>query len=253
MVPKTPPRLALRERGLTIKIRALAKAFGRHWALREVDFEASSGEAIALLGPNGAGKTTLLRILAGLISPTRGEVSLDGHRPGVSAPGPRGSIGYLSPGLHLYDHLTARENLALFLSLYGKSDRLPRAAAALEAVGLGEWADEFVLAFSSGMRCRLALAKWALLEPSLLLLDEPYGPLDRSGVELLDSHVRQCLARGGTVILATHHAGHALALCPRALVLERGKLVYDGRSEGAERAGAAPLSSTPGKADRCAW
>ena len=100
-------------------------------------------------------------------------------------------------------------------------------AAALKEVGLAERADEFAGNLSAGMKCRLSIAKWRLLEPGLLLLDEPYGVLDGSGVDLLEEFLRQQCAKGHIVIMASHHVSRALNLCSRALVLHQGRLSFD--------------------------
>jgi ABC-type multidrug transport system ATPase subunit len=97
----------------------------------------------------------------------------------------------------------------------------------LEVVGLAERADEYAGNLSAGMKCRLSIAKWRLLEPGLLLLDEPYGVLDGSGVDLLEEFLRQQCAKGHIVIMASHHVSRALNLCSRALVLHQGRLSFN--------------------------
>jgi heme ABC exporter ATP-binding subunit CcmA len=210
---------------LHLQIRRLSKAYGTAWALRDIDLQLGSGECIALLGPNGAGKTTLIKTLAGLVRPTSGEILLDGVKhSGETAR--RIGIGILAPGDHLYDQLTAEENLKLFLALYGGDKRAP-IGDALASAGLADWAHEYVGAFSSGMKCRLSIAKWRLLDPRLLLVDEPYGVLDGAGVKLLESYLSDVCRSGGLVVIATHDVGRAAALCSRAVILKRGRVVFD--------------------------
>ena len=96
---------------MRLTVRHLAKAYGLLWALKDVGLDLSAGEIVALLGPNGAGKTTLLKLLAGLISPTTGEILLDGSSFSRSAAVQRSTVGFLTPGEHLYEDLTVRENL----------------------------------------------------------------------------------------------------------------------------------------------
>ena len=212
---------------MRLTVRRLAKAYGYFWALRDVDLELSAGECIALLGPNGAGKTTLLKLLAGLIYPTSGEIEIAGAKLARTSTTLRSTLGFLAPGEHLYDNLTVRENLHFFTALYNKDALASAIDGALDAVGLRRWSDEYVGALSSGMKCRLAIAKWQLLEPGLLLLDEPYGVLDGSGVDLLETFLKSHCHKGGTVILASHHVSRALQLCDRALILHQGKLTFD--------------------------
>jgi heme ABC exporter ATP-binding subunit CcmA len=214
------------EKILHLEVHHLSKSYGFAWALKEIDLTFRSGECVALLGPNGAGKTTLIKTLAGIIRPTAGEMLIDGVKVTAQSGhrGPR--IGLLAPGDHLYEQLTAEENLRLFLALYG-DDKGAAIRDALTAVGLKDWAGEFVGAFSSGMKCRLSIAKWQLLKPALLLVDEPYGVLDGSGVDLLESYLTEISRGGGLVIMATHHVARSAALCSRAVILKRGRVCFD--------------------------
>ncbi len=208
-----------------LETRRLSKAYGTAWALRDIDLQFRSGECVALLGPNGAGKTTLIKTLAGLIRPTSGEILLDGLKRS-SETARRTRIGILAPGDHLYEQLTAEENLRFFVALYGGTQH-GAIGDALAHVGLTDWAREYVGAFSSGMKCRLSIAKWRLLNPGLLLLDEPYGVLDGAGVNLLEDYVAQVCRGGGLVVLATHDLARAAAVCSRAVILKRGRIVFD--------------------------
>lgn len=210
-----------------LEVRRLSKSYGFAWALKEIDLELRSGDCVALLGPNGAGKTTLLRGLSGLLRPTAGEIHLDGANLRRTPVGQRPTIGLLSPSDHLYDKLTAEENLRLFLSLYGRKDKNGDIRGALAASGLADWSGEYVAAFSSGMKCRLSIAKWMLVEPKLFLVDEPYGVLDGGGVDFLESYVKNICALGGIVVMATHDVMRAAALCDRAIILRAGKIIFD--------------------------
>ena len=210
-----------------INVRHLAKAYGLLWALRDVSFDLPAGEVVALLGPNGSGKTTLLKLLAGLILPTSGELLLDGLSFGRGATAQRRSVGFLAPGEHLYENLTVRENLIFFSSLYKKSQAFSRIDATLEEVGLRQRSREYVAVLSSGMKCRLSIAKWKLLEPQLLLLDEPYGVLDGSGTDLLESFLRTQRDKGSVTVIASHHVARVLQLCTRAMILDQGKLTFN--------------------------
>jgi heme ABC exporter ATP-binding subunit CcmA len=212
---------------LHLTVRQLAKAYGLLWALKDVSFDVPPGEFVALLGPNGAGKSTLLKLLAGLIHSTRGEITIDGQDVSKAPVAVRSAVGLLAPSEHLYDNLTVRENLRFFTSLYKKNLGPAALDAALEAVGLSHRADEIVSALSSGMRCRLSIAKWELLQPGILLLDEPYGVLDGSGVNLLEDFLTAHCSRGNIVIMASHHVARVLNLCTRAVILHQGKLTFN--------------------------
>jgi ABC-type multidrug transport system ATPase subunit len=210
---------------LRLCIDKLSKAYGFLWAVRDLSVELDSGDLIALLGPNGAGKTTLLKLLAGLITPTTGSIRFD-ETSGTVRPF-RARTGLLMPADHLYDNLTVQENLSFFLSLYGHRCDLQMITSALDEVALLERGAEFVGNLSSGMRCRLSIAKWKLLQPDLLLLDEPYGVLDGSGIDLLEAFLRQQTANGTIVVMASHHVARALKLCSRAFILKQGRLTFN--------------------------
>lgn len=212
---------------MRVAVRNLSKAYGFLWALKKMDLELRPGECVALLGPNGAGKTTLLKLLSALLYPTTGEILIDGQKFCQGSSPLRSSVGLLSSNGHLYEGLTLKENLRFFNSLYAK-ERSPREIEeTLSAVGLGRWADNYVASLSSGMKCRLAIAKWLLIEPRLLLLDEPYGVLDGSGVDLLEAYLERLRQSGGIVVMATHHVSRILTICSRALILHRGSLIFD--------------------------
>jgi heme ABC exporter ATP-binding subunit CcmA len=211
---------------LQLTVHQLGKAYGLLWALKNVGFNLPPGEVVALLGPNGAGKTTLLKLLAGLITPTTGKIVFDGLQ-FANTPIQRAAIGFLAPGEHLYENLTVGENLDFFTSLYKKRQASGRIDAALGEVGLEHRSGEYVAALSSGMKFRLSIAKWKLLEPKLLLIDEPYGVLDGSGIDLLESFLRAESQKGSVVIMASHHVARLVNVCTRAVILHRGRLIFD--------------------------
>lgn len=210
---------------MRLLVERLSKAYTFLWALRDFSVELESGDLVALLGPNGAGKTTLLKLLVGLIAPTSGAIRFEGTS--RIAPRSQPRTGLLMPADHLYDNLTVRENLSFFLSLYGHRCDLQMIDCALEDVALLERGAEYVGNLSSGMRCRVSIAKWQLLQPDVLLLDEPYGVLDGSGIDLLEKFLRHQAENGGIVIMASHHVSRALKLCRRALILKQGRLTFN--------------------------
>jgi heme ABC exporter ATP-binding subunit CcmA len=216
-----------RARNLRLTVDNIAKAYGYLWALKDIRLELRPGDLVALLGPNGAGKTTLLKLLAGLIAPTTGSILIDGQSVTRAAPLMRGTVGMLAPAEHLYEHLTVKENLLFFLKLYHREVESKRVNAALTEAGLADRADDYVGNLSSGLKCRVSIAKWQLLELELLLLDEPYGVLDGSGVDLLETFLARQCATGRIVIMASHHVSRVLNLCNRALILHRGRLTFN--------------------------
>ncbi|HZD10572.1 MAG TPA: ABC transporter ATP-binding protein, partial [Candidatus Binatia bacterium] len=162
-----------------IKIEGLVKNYGMLPVLRGANLHVSEGEFVTLVGANGAGKTTLLRIVATLLSPTAGSVSVGGWPLPQHAEKVRRHLGLVSHHALLYGDLTAAENLMFFARLYHLDNREERVANALRTVGLLARQRDAVRTFSRGMTQRLTLARATLHEPDVLLFDEPYTGLDQ--------------------------------------------------------------------------
>lgn len=190
-----------------------------HWVLRDIDFRVEAGESIAVIGQNGAGKSTLLKILAGVIQPTVGRVQVTGR---VAA--------LLELGLGFHGDFTGRENLRLAGSLLGLSARelADHVDWIAEFADLGDYLDEPVRTYSSGMQMRLAFALAVARRPDILIIDEALSVGDiffqQKCFDLLHDYQR----RGVTLLFVTHGMGIAQNLCARALLLDHGRLVYDG-------------------------
>jgi heme exporter protein A len=140
----------------------------------------------------------------------------------------RRRVGLLSHASYLYEALTALDNLRVAARFLGRDARRPALLEELRAMGLADRADDPVSTFSAGMRKRLTFARVLLQQPSLVLLDEPYGQLDPPGFRLVDDVVRGLRARGATVVMATHQLERGAALCDHGLVLERGRVAWTG-------------------------
>lgn len=212
-------------------LRGVGKRFGHSWALRGVALEIDRGELVALTGPNGAGKSTLLRLVATLLAPTTGEISVLGLDASSDAAAVRDLVSLLPPQGFLYGDLTALENLRFAARMYGIEEWREPALRVLERVGLARWGDLRVSAFSSGMEKRLSLARLLLRPGDVVLLDEPYASLDSEGIELVDGLVEEMVAEDRTVLLASHQWGRALPLSDRVVQLEAGELAWSGPPE----------------------
>jgi heme exporter protein A len=193
----------------TLNTQQVGHRYGSLLLFRRVSFAMEGGESLAVTGANGAGKSTLLRILAGVLRPKAGTVTLRANGQAVAPEAHPRHVGLVAPYLGLYETLTARENLA-FLA---QARRLPNAdrriATVLDRVGLADRADDPVSAFSSGMEHRVKYAAAILAEPPLLLLDEPSVTLDDAGRDLVDTIITEQQDRGGLVVVATNRPDEA--------------------------------------------
>jgi heme exporter protein A len=224
--------LETREAPAAIRVERLVKSFDARPALRGLSFRVQPGAMLTIFGPNGAGKTTLLRILATLARPTSGSVEVAGFDAVREAQEVRQRVGYVGHQPHLYEELTARENLLFVARMYGLRDGATRADALLERVGLRAKAGERVRTFSRGQAQRLALARAALHEPELLLLDEPDTGLDEEALALLEGLLAERRARGQTTALTTHHLERGLRWASDALTLVSGRVTFSGPAAG---------------------
>lgn len=181
---------------------------------------------VSLLGPSGCGKTTTLRIIAGLIAPTKGEIYIGG-RPMASVPVHRRNIGMLFQNYALFPHLSVAHNVAFGLDMrgIGRAETTRRVREALQLVQLGPFEDRLPAELSGGQQQRVALARALVIEPSVLLLDEPLGALDKGLRESMQVELRQLQQRLGiTSVIVTHDQEEALTLSDRIVVMRAGRL-----------------------------
>ncbi|MSQ47713.1 MAG: heme ABC exporter ATP-binding protein CcmA [Deltaproteobacteria bacterium] len=208
-----------------IEAENLTKTFAWVPVLNQVSCQIAAGEVVGVFGPNGAGKTTFLRVLATLLRPSTGKLTLFGASPQEAHV--RRRLGFLGHESFLYPDLTPIENLTFYGRAYTVPDMQTRIATVLRQVGLQQWGNTVVRTFSRGMEQRLALARVLLHEPDLLLLDEPYTGLDAQGVAILQSALAHMKAQGKTIILTTHDFAFGLELCTRALIVDRGRIAWE--------------------------
>ena len=207
-----------------ITIAGLTRSYGLRPVLRGVDLTAEAGTITAIFGPNGTGKSTLLRVLATLIRPGGGTVSVAGCALPEQSEAARSLIGAVLHGPLLYSELSADENLRFYARLYDLAAPAARIDALLERVGLTRRRRDPVRVYSRGMQQRLAVARALLHQPRVLLLDEPYTGLDPAGTALLDAVLREQAQAGAAVVLTSHDLEHGLALADQVVVLARGRV-----------------------------
>lgn len=213
-----------------IRFENIEKRYGGLYALRRVSLEIAARECVVLAGRNGSGKTTLLRIAAQLVRPSGGTVNFAFQKGSPENSSCR--VGFVAHATMVYDELTAEENLMLFARLQKVKNMQARVDRLLEEVGLAERKASLVRTFSRGMRQRIAIARALLLEPSILLLDEPGTGLDPQGLTWLADTVRGLRDAGCTIVMSLHGESEFSSLATRALRLESGSVVADTRTGG---------------------
>ncbi|TKA97079.1 ABC transporter ATP-binding protein [Cereibacter changlensis] len=204
----------------------LTLGYGGAIAVDRLKLSMKQGELVALLGPSGCGKTTTMRAIAGLLEPVSGKVTLDGQDITRTPPNKRG-IGLVFQSYALFPHLSVFENVAFGLRLQGvaRDEITRRVTATLASVGLAAYADRQPRALSGGQQQRVALARSIVVEPKLLLLDEPLSNLDaRLRLEMRSELARLQKDLGITMIYVTHDQSEALALADRIIVMRQGKI-----------------------------
>lgn len=205
----------------------LRKSFGPTVVLEDLSLDVAAGQCLALLGPNGSGKTTLLRILATVLRPSGGTLSLGGVDALKRPEAARALVGVVGHGSWVYEDLTALENLRFWTAMRGGDAAPARLQAALQQLDLDGVSRDRVRTFSAGMKRRLALARAALTDARILLLDEPFTGLDRQGRKWLGEFLGQFKSAGGAVVLATHSFSGGLDVADRVAILYGGRFALD--------------------------
>ena len=208
-----------------LEAREVSKRFGGHTAVDTLSFSVARGSFFSILGPSGCGKTTLLRMIAGFIAPDSGSITIGGRNMAEVAPNRR-PVNMVFQHLALFPMMSVGENVAFGLARRGvaRAERERKAAAMLERVGLTGAAGKRVDALSGGQRQRVAIARSLVLEPTLLLLDEPLGALDLKLREHMKIELKQLQsAFGTTFVYITHDQSEALVLSDHVGVMNRGR------------------------------
>jgi Cu-processing system ATP-binding protein len=219
-----------------VELAGLAKSYGDQMAVQDVDLSLRRGECVALAGHNGAGKSTLIKLMLGLITPTRGSVSVLGRNP---AAGGHADIGYLPESLALYPSMTGAETLSFYAKL--KRQPVARNAALLEKVGIAHAAGRRVGTYSKGMRQRLGLAQALLGTPQLLLLDEPTAGLDPALRQNFYQLLGELREQGVTVVLSSHALAEVEGRADRIVIINCGRKCADGSMSDLRRLAALPI------------
>lgn len=216
-----------------IRLEGVTKRYGRFVAVQPLDLHVPRGELFGFLGPNGAGKTTTIRMIAGVLRPSGGRITIAGHDLATSSMEARRRIGYIPDRPHLYEKLTGGEFLRFVSGLWGQEGAAVerRADELLELFDLTPWKDTPIESYSHGMRQKLLISSALVHQPEVIVVDEPMVGLDPRGARLIKDLLRSFVARGGTVFLSTHTLEVAELLCDRIAILAHGRIVAQGTME----------------------
>ena len=208
----------------------LVKHFDRVVAVDGVNFSVGAGEVVGLLGPNGAGKTTTLRMLAGILTPTSGQVLVNGTDLHTQALQARRRIGFLSGDTQLYQRLSPREVLRYFGELYSLEREVleARIVRLVEELEMSSFADRPCATLSSGQKQRANIARAFLHAPDVIILDEPTTALDVISGQFIVEAIRRERTAGRAVLFSTHIMGEAEYLCDRIYLMHQGRIVDEG-------------------------
>ena len=216
--PKTPDTL--------IQLVGLTKRYGDFTAVNGIDLRVNRGELFGLLGPNGAGKTTTLRMIAGILQPTAGTVSIGGVSLADNPVAAKAKLGFIPDRPFIYEKLTGTEFLRFVAGLYGQGgvniDK--RGEELLALFDLIDWKDELVESYSHGMRQKLIIASAFVHRPDVIVVDEPMVGLDPKAARVLKDLFRAYVERGSTIVMSTHTLEVAETLCDRVAIVQRGRI-----------------------------
>lgn len=211
---------------VSVKVSELVKTYESQRAVDGISFEAHKGEVLGFLGPNGAGKTTTMKIITGYLPPTGGRVDVCGFDVTTDTMAARARIGYLPEHNPLYKEMYVREYLTFTAGLHKVAKVSARVDEMVERTGLVSHRHKQIGELSKGYRQRVGLAQAMLHNPEVLILDEPTSGLDPNQIVEIRQLIKD-LGKEKTVILSTHILGEVEAVCDRAIIINKGRLVAD--------------------------
>jgi ABC-2 type transport system ATP-binding protein len=211
-----------------IKIENLSKRYGKTQAVDHINLEVPAGKVMGFLGPNGAGKTTTIRMLAGLLRPDSGKITLNGYNLAQDPVSAKAVTGFVPDRPYLYEKLTGWEFLEFIAGMYHvpEDELQERGVSYLEMFELLDWKDELIEGYSHGMKQRLIITSALLHKPKIFIIDEPMVGLDPRGVRLVkDLFTSMAASHGMAVFLSTHTLAVAEEICSRVTIIHKGKII----------------------------
>ena len=213
-----------------IELKSITKQYGDFRAVDNLNLTVAKGEIFGFLGPNGAGKTTTIKMIAGVLEPSAGSVTIAGFDMLKQPEAAKQKIGFIPDRPYLYEKLTGMEFLKFTADLYGVPHKLFRENARknLAMFSLADWSDELIESYSHGMKQRLIMSAALLHVPEIIIVDEPMVGLDPAAI-IMVKELFQSLARHGvSVFMSTHTLAVAEEVCDRVGIIHRGRLVASG-------------------------
>lgn len=216
--------------------REMGEGYGTAKTIKAVDnisFECTPGRVFGLIGPNGAGKTTTLRMIATMLKPTSGTISVGGYDTRTHPEKVRKQIGFMTGQTALYDRLTPSEMVQYMASLHGmdSSKFSTRKEELFTILGMQEFANRRISRLSSGMKQKVSIARTIIHDPDIVVFDEPTSGLDVVTSRAIIELIRSCREDEKTVIFSTHRMGEVRLLCDDVAIIHRGKLYFSGTLE----------------------
>ena len=213
-----------------IELKEISKKYGDFRAVDNLNLTVARGEIFGFLGPNGAGKTTTIKMIAGVLEPSAGTISIGGIDMRRQPEAAKRKIGFIPDRPYLYEKLTAMEFLKFTADLYGVAHEIYRRKARqnLAMFSLADWSDELIESYSHGMKQRLIMCAALLHEPEIIIVDEPMVGLDPAAI-IMVKELFQSLARNGVAIfMSTHTLAVAEDVCDRVGIIHHGRLIASG-------------------------
>ena len=220
-----------------IQLKDITKKYADFPAVNGLNLSVEKGEVFGFIGPNGAGKTTTIKMMAGVLEPTSGTVTIAGINMLERPEAAKRKIGFIPDRPYLYEKLTGMEFLKFTADLYGVGHNglYKKAARKLERFSLADWADELIESYSHGMKQRLIMASALLHEPEVIIVDEPMVGLDPVAIIMVKKLLRRLAGEGVTVFMSTHTLRVAEETCDRIGIINKGQLIASGTTSDLQR------------------